>query len=77
MALKDKVSCEDCKSNVRKYADGYILKDFTKFKGDTNILPAVPDSTKFWTYQECKKNSKKLQYLNLTGDCTAFEKVKA
>lgn len=73
---KDLVSCNDCKSNVRKYSDGYILKDFTEYKGDISKLPTVPDEGTFWTYQECKKNSKKLLYLNLVGDCSGFEKVK-
>lgn len=67
------VSCEDCKSNIRKYSEGYILKDFTKYNGDISNLPDNPDTSIFWTYQECKKNQKRLQYLNLTGDCNGFE----
>ena len=29
MNLKDKKKCDDCKSNVIKYCDGYILKDWS------------------------------------------------
>lgn len=75
--MSNKRSCEDCKSNVRGYSDGYVLKDWSgKFTGDVSELPSFPDQSKFWTYQECKKNNKGLKFLNLTGDCSGFEKVK-
>ena len=74
---KELVSCEDCRSNVRHYCDGYILKDWSgKFEGDPSTLPKVSDQSRFWTYQECKKNNKGIKFLNLTGECTGFEKVK-
>lgn len=74
---KEQVLCENCKSNVRHYCDGFILKNWSgKFEGDPSSLPKVPDESKFWTYQECKKNNKGLKFLNLTGECTGFEKVK-
>ena len=70
-------SCNDCQHDVRKYADGYIHRNWSgKFVGDPATLPAVPDQTMFWTYQECKKNGKKLTHLNLDGTCVAFQKKK-
>jgi hypothetical protein len=67
--------CDECKSNVRNYSDGFILKDWSgRFTGDPNTLPKEPDNSKFWTYQDCKKNSKKLFLLNLEGKCNYFEK---
>lgn len=74
---KELVSCEDCRSNVRHYCEGYILKDWSgKFEGDPSSLPKIPDQNKFWTYHECKKNNKGIKFLNLTGECTGFEKAK-
>lgn len=69
-----KKNCNDCKSYVLHYCDGYIFKDWSgKYEGNPLDLPKVPDRDKFWTYEECKKNSKGLKFLNLTGDCTGFE----
>lgn len=65
-----------CQSNVRNYTDGYILKDWTKFQGDISTLPKVPDHTKFWTVQTCKKSTAKVQLLNLNGDCKEFKEKK-
>jgi len=77
MAEKEKVDCEDCRHNVRHYCDGYIYRDWSgKFEGDPSTLPKVPDVSKYWTYQECKKNNKGIKFLNLTGDCKGFEKAK-
>lgn len=68
------VSCDDCKHNTRHYCDGHILRDWSgHYAGDVSALPTVPDESKFWTYQECKKNNKGLKFLNLVGDCTGFE----
>jgi hypothetical protein len=73
-----KKSCNDCVSNSTKYCDGYIFRDWSgRYEGNPKDLPEVPDSNVFWTYQECKKNNKGLKFLNLTGDCTGFELVKA
>lgn len=70
-------SCDDCQHNVRKYADGYIFRDWSgRFEGDPATLPAIPDQTKFWTYWECKKNTKKLIHLNIDGRCSAFQQRK-
>lgn len=74
MNLKDKKNCADCKSNVVKYCDGFILKDWTRYQGNVAALPAEPDQNTFWVYQECKKNAKGLKFLNLIGDCTGFER---
>jgi hypothetical protein len=77
MAEKEKVFCEDCRHNVRKYCDGFIFRNWSgRFEGDPSTLPKIPDESKYWTYHECKKNTKGLQFLNLTGDCKGFEKVK-
>ena len=74
---KEQVSCEDCKSNVRHYCDGFVFKNWSGcFEGDPSSLPKVPDQSKFWTWQECKKNNKGIKFLNLTGECTGFEKAK-
>ena len=75
MNPKDKKECSDCKSNVVKYCDGFIFRDWSgSYLGDPNELPIEPDSSKFWTYQECKKNNKGLKFLNLIGDCAGFER---
>ena len=77
MDEKEKVFCEECKHNVRHYCDGYIFRDWSgRYEGNPADLPKIPDPSKFWTYQVCKKNTKVLTYLNLTGDCTGFEKAK-
>ena len=56
---------------------GYILKDWSgRFEGDPSTLPKIPDDTKFWTYHECKKNNKGLKFLNITGECQGFERIK-
>lgn len=74
---KRKVHCDDCKSNVRKYCDGFIFKDFSgRYEGDAALLPKVPDRDKFWTYHECKKNTKGLKFINITGECGGFERAK-
>jgi hypothetical protein len=74
---KELAKCEDCRSNVRHYCDGLIFRDWSgRHEGDKSTLPKIPDQSKFWTYQECKKNNKGLKFLNLTGECQGFEKVK-
>lgn len=66
-------SCDDCKSNIRKYADGMVLKNFSKFEEeDMKLLGEEVEVNRFYTYWECKKNKGKLQYLNLSGDCKGF-----
>ena len=77
MTEKKRVSCDDCRSNSRHYCDGFIYRNWSgKFEGDPSTLPKIPDESKFWTYQECKKNNKGIKFLNLTGECAGFEKVK-
>ena len=67
--------CSGCKHGVCLYADGYIYRDWSgSYDGDVSLLPKTPDQSKFWTYTECKKNTKKLQHINLDGKCTAFQK---
>lgn len=71
---KKVVSCDGCKHNVRHYCDGYVYKNWSgKFNGDPATLPSVPDQTKFWTYQTCKKSTPKLMHLNLDGQCKLFQ----
>lgn len=75
--MANKVSCNECKHSARHYCDGFILKDWSgRFEGDPSTLPKVPDDTKFWTYHECKKNNKGLKFLNITGECNGFERIK-
>ena len=69
---KNTKDCSECKEHIVYYADGYILKDFTKYVGDVSLLPTIPDESKFWVAKDCKKNSKKLQCLNLQGDCRFY-----
>lgn len=68
--------CDLCKNEIRKYSDGMILKNFTAFEEEEYpLLEESVDRNRFYTYWECKKNSKKMQYLNLTGcDCKGYEK---
>lgn len=74
--MKEEKLCTNCKSNMVKYCDGYVHRDWSgTFAGDPKDLPEIPDSSVFWTYMECKKNSKGLKYLNLTLDCQGFESV--
>lgn len=78
MANNEQKSCDDCQHNIRKYADGYIFRNWSgRFEGDPNTLPVVPDQSKFWTYWECKKNVKKILHLNIDGKCSAFQQIKA
>lgn len=66
--------CDDCKFCSRLYADDYIFSDWSgRYTGDVALLPKKPDPAKFWTYMECSKNAKKLQFINLDGKCTAFQ----
>lgn len=72
----NQVSCDSCKFNERLYSDGYVFKDWSgQYKGDVKDLPKIPDQTKFWTYQICKKNTKGLKFINLDGKCSAFSKA--
>lgn len=74
---KELHECDECNHVARKYADGYIYRDWSGcFNGDAASLPTVPDQSKYWTYVECKKNGKKLTHLNLDGTCVAFQKKK-
>ncbi len=70
--VKDIKDCAECRDYIVNYADGYILKDFTRYAGDVSLLPTVPDEGKFWVVKDCKKNAKKLQCLNLQGDCRFY-----
>ena len=77
LLVKNSVICDDCKFSTRSYADGYILKDFTRYEGDVSSLPTEPDQSKFWTYIECSFNTKKLLYLNISGEgCPKFKRKK-
>ena len=64
-------SCDDCQFHTRKYADGYVKKDWSS-AGVKPSEPASKDSD-LWTYLECSKNNKGLKHLNLTGNCTAYK----
>lgn len=78
--IKERKECEDCKSFNLHYADGFIFRDWSgKFVGDVSRLPKIPDKTMFYTYETCQKNVKarELKFVNLLGDCPAFEKVKS
>lgn len=66
--------CPNCRAFIVGYSDGFITKDFTKFCGDSSLLPEIPDEREFWVFKDCKKNQKKLQFLNLVGDCKGYEK---
>ena len=75
--MDERKECDDCVSGVRKYCDGFPLRDFSGFYlGDPKDLPQPPDKNKYWTYQECKKNKKSIIYLNLDGACPGFEQKK-
>lgn len=66
--------CDDCKFGSRLYADGYVYRDWSGcYTGDVALLPKKPDVNVFWTYVECSKNAKKLQFINLDGKCNAFQ----
>ena len=70
-------SCDACMHGIRKYADGYIFRDWSgRFEGDPSTLPMPPDQSKYWTYWECKKNVKKLMHINLEGKCQAYQQRK-
>jgi hypothetical protein len=70
-------SCDDCVSGVRKYCDGFVFTDWSgSYTGIVEDLPKVPDPSKFWTFVECKKNVKKIQHLNLDGQCVGFQAKK-
>lgn len=70
-------SCDTCNFGHRYYSDGYVYKDWSGcFTGDPATLPKEPDPAVFWTYVTCDKNAKKLQHVNLTGNCSAFSNRK-
>lgn len=68
--------CDDCRHNKRTYADGPIQKNWEPFTGDNELLPKVPDNSKFWTVQECLKSTKKVWHLNIDGKCSLFQQRK-
>ena len=72
--MSNSKNCDECRFGKRLYADGYILKNWKKFDGMVEDLPLEPDQSKFWTYLECAKNSKKLKFINLDGKCQAYQK---
>jgi len=75
-ALDSIVDCNKYKFNALHYADGYVLKDwFKKNTIDVEALPKTPDPLEFWTYRTCKKNTKGVQFINLIGDCPAYQKL--
>ena len=77
----NKVSCDDCKHNSYRYADGWVFKDFSgslcgpPSKRELSVVQD-PKIAIYWTYQECAKNAKGLKFLNLIGDCKGFEAQK-
>ena len=74
--MKPKVvkECLTCKNCTIKYADGYIYKDWSgRYGGNPDDLPKEPDITKYWTYIECKFNSKGLKLVNLMNDCNEYK----
>lgn len=65
-----KTDCDACKHGSRHLAlttDGQpIPRDWSKFSGS---MPKV-DSTKFWTYFVCAKNT-----FSITDNCNKFQKA--
>ena len=75
MSTKEKL-CDECRFGHRHYAEGYILKNFTKSTQDPKELPDPTAEGPYWTYLECEKNSKGLRFINLDGKCMVFSPKK-
>lgn len=66
-----KTECEVCKHGKRHYcldeAGDLIPKDWSTWNG---IIPNGVDSTNYWTYFVCAKNT-----FSITDNCNKFQKA--